>query len=80
MAEWVRARDVRRVILDLRQNPGEDHNNAALLRVSTDPAIDIAGRLTVLTDRLTFSAAANLATQLEQETNARLSASRWAAA
>ena len=72
MAERARAPDVRRVILDLRQNPGGDnHNNAALLRVFTDPAIDIAGRLTVLTDRLTFSAAANLATQLEQETNAR---------
>ena len=31
----------------------------------------LAGRLTVLTDRLTFSAASNLATQLEQSTSAR---------
>lgn len=72
MAERARAPDVRRVIVDLRQNPGGDnHNNAALLRVLTDPAIDVAGRLTVVTDRLTFSAASNLATQLEQATSAR---------
>ena len=73
MAERARAPDVRRVILDLRQNPGGDnHNNPALLRVFADPTIDIAGRLTVLTDRLTFSAAANLATQLEQATKRAL--------
>jgi hypothetical protein len=72
MAERARAPDVRRVILDLRSNPGGDnHNNPALLGVLTDPAIDVAGRLTVLTDRLTFSAASNLATQLEQATSAR---------
>ncbi len=72
MAERARAPDVRCVIIDLRQNPGGDnHNNAALLRVLTDPAIDVAGRLTVVTDRLTFSAASNLATQLEQATSAR---------
>jgi hypothetical protein len=71
MAERARDADVRRVVLDLRQNPGGDnHNNAALLRVFTDPAIDVDGRLTDLTDRLTFSAASNLATQLEQETQA----------
>jgi C-terminal processing protease CtpA/Prc len=72
MAERARAPDVRRVILDLRSNPGGDnHNNPALLRALTDPTIDVPGRLTVLTDRLTFSAASNLATQLERSTNAR---------
>jgi C-terminal processing protease CtpA/Prc len=71
MAERARDPSVRRVVLDLRQNPGGDnHNNAALLRVFTDPAVDVAGRITVLTDRLTFSAAANLATHLERETQA----------
>ena len=72
MAERARAPEVRRVILDLRSNPGGDnHNNAALMRVLVDPTIDAPGRLTVLTDRLTFSAASNLATQLEQSTSAR---------
>jgi C-terminal processing protease CtpA/Prc len=63
--------DVRRVVLDIRQNPGGDnHHNPALVRALGDEAIDSPGRLFVLTDRVTFSAASNLATDLEQQTSA----------
>ncbi len=49
-----------RVILDLRQNPGGDnHNYANLLSHLMAPEIDRSGRFYVLTDRVTFSAAAN---------------------
>jgi hypothetical protein len=59
------------VILDLRQNPGGDnHNYPPILRALADPAIDRDGRLFVLTDRVTFSAAANFATEIEQSTSA----------
>lgn len=63
--------DVDRVVLDLRNNGGGDnHNNAALEEVLADPSIDRKGHLLVLIGRLTFSAAANLATDLEQSTSA----------
>ena len=64
--------DVERVVLDLRQNPGGDnHNNAVLVDVLVDleasrPDVPIV----VLTDRVTFSAASNLATEIEQATDA----------
>jgi len=62
---------VTRVVFDLRQNPGGDnHNIAMLLSVLQDATADRPGSLHVLTDRLTFSAAANFATQLEQNTDA----------
>jgi C-terminal processing protease CtpA/Prc len=41
-----------------------------LEEVLRDPAIDRPGRLFVITGRITFSAAANFATDLEQETGA----------
>jgi hypothetical protein len=60
-----------RIILDLRQNPGGDnHNYANLLSHLTDPEIDRPGRLVVLTDRVTFSAASNFSTEIEQKTDA----------
>ncbi len=60
-----------RVILDLRQNPGGDnHNYANLLSHFTDPDFDRPGHLFVLTDRVTFSAAANFSTEIEQKTQA----------
>jgi hypothetical protein len=63
--------EVTRIVFDLRQNPGGDnHNIAPLLSVLRDAAAAQPGRLYVLTDRLTFSAAANFATQLEQTTDA----------
>ena len=60
-----------RIIIDLRQNPGGDnHNYANLLSHLTSPEIDRPGRLIVLTDRVTFSAAANFTTEIEQKTGA----------
>jgi hypothetical protein len=41
-----------------------------VLALLKDPAIDREGRLFVLTDHSTFSAASNLATQIEQQTTA----------
>ncbi len=55
-----------RVVLDLRQNPGGDnHNNAPWVSALGD-VVDRGVPLVVLTDRVTFSAASNLATDLEQ--------------
>ncbi|MEO8626232.1 MAG: hypothetical protein ABI452_05990 [Candidatus Limnocylindrales bacterium] len=59
------------VVLDLRQNPGGDnHTSAPLYSVLQEAASQRPSTLYVMTDRLTFSAAANLATQLEQATDA----------
>lgn len=63
--------DVDRVIIDLRENGGGDnHTYGALLSAVQSQAVDRPGRLFVLTDRLTFSAAANFATRMEQTTGA----------
>ena len=63
--------DVDRVVVDLRNNGGGDNNTYRhLLAVLQDPAIDRPGRLVLLIGRLTFSAAANFATELEQTTGA----------
>jgi hypothetical protein len=60
-----------KVILDLRQNPGGDnHFFITLLSVLQNAAIDLPGHLYVLTDRITFSAASNFATSMEQQTSA----------
>jgi hypothetical protein len=62
---------VDRLILDLRQNPGGDNSTyGPLLRLAQAFASDHPGATTVLTDRVTFSAAANLATEIEQSTDA----------
>lgn len=62
---------VDRLVLDLRQNPGGDNSTSApLLSLVQEFAADHPGGLIVLTDRVTFSAAANLATQVEQSTDA----------
>jgi hypothetical protein len=63
--------DVDRVVVDLRNNGGGDNRTYGhLLGILQDPAIDRPGRLTVLIGRLTFSAAANFATELEGTTGA----------
>jgi hypothetical protein len=63
--------DVARVVLDLRHNGGGDNTTLGPLEATLrDPAIDRPGRLYVIIGRITFSAAANLATDLEQETHA----------
>jgi len=67
--EGATAPGVEQVILDLRQNPGGDNNRyVGLLSVLTDERINQPGRLFVLTDRRTFSAASNLSTEVEQKT------------
>jgi hypothetical protein len=63
--------DVDRVVLDLRQNPGGDNRTyAGLLAAVQAPTVNRPGHLVVMIDRVTFSAAANLATQIEQSTSA----------
>ena len=65
------APDVDRVVLDLRQNGGGDnHTYLRLLSAVRTPTIDRPGRLFMLTDRLTFSAAANFSTEVEGLTGA----------
>ena len=59
--------DVSRVVVDLRHNGGGDNTTMGHFEdVLRDPAINRPGRLVVLIGRLTFSAAANFATDLEQ--------------
>jgi len=59
---------VTRVIFDLRHNPGGNNTTYPYLLAILN---DIEQPLWVLTDRRTFSAASNLATELEQSTDAR---------
>ncbi len=64
------ATNIERVVLDLRQNPGGDnHTYRGLLDILLRADVDIPGRVFVLTDRTTFSAA-NLATEIERTTQA----------
>jgi hypothetical protein len=64
--------DVDRVVLDLRHNGGGDNTTyGPLLAAVRSEAVDRAGRLFLLTDRITFSAAANFSTEVEQSTTAR---------
>jgi hypothetical protein len=63
--------DVARVVVDLRHNGGGDNTTLGPIDLALrDPAIDRPGRLYVITGRVTFSAAANFVTDLEQETAA----------
>ncbi len=67
----IEAGGISRVVLDLRNNGGGDNTTLLPLEdLLRDPAVDRPGRLFVLIGRLTFSAAANLATDLESETSA----------
>lgn len=60
-----------RVVLDLRFNPGGNNTTyGPLLDALQDPSIDRPGRLLVLIGRSTFSAAGNLATELDVTTSA----------
>jgi C-terminal processing protease CtpA/Prc len=63
--------DVDRVVVDLRQNPGGDnHEYPPMLSILEEWSAAHPGRLFVITDRVTFSAASNFATELEQRTDA----------
>jgi C-terminal processing protease CtpA/Prc len=58
-------------VLDLRQNPGGDNTTyGPLLELAQDFAEAHPGELRVLIDRVTFSAASNLSTEVEQSTDA----------
>jgi hypothetical protein len=67
----VEAGGISRVVLDLRHNGGGDNTTVlALEELLRDPRVDRPGRLFVIVGRNTFSAAANLATDLERDTSA----------
>jgi hypothetical protein len=69
--ELVDADEVRRLVLDLRQNPGGDNGTyGSVLELVQDFADRHPGELRVLIDRVTFSAASNLATEIEGSTDA----------
>ncbi len=75
MANWaarlVKSRKVRRVVVDVRLNPGGDnHTYAPLFAVLRSKAVNRPGRLVVLISRSTFSAAENFITDLERRTRA----------
>ncbi|HET7808040.1 MAG TPA: hypothetical protein VFK71_06040 [Gaiellaceae bacterium] len=62
---------VRRVIVDVRLNPGGDnHTYVDLLRALRSRTVNRPGRLFVLISRSTFSAAQNFITELERRTRA----------
>jgi hypothetical protein len=62
---------VRRVIVDVRLNPGGDnHTYVDLLRALRSRTVNRRGRLVVLISRSTFSAAQNFITELERKTKA----------
>ena len=68
--ERAQADDVERVVIDLRHNSGGDNTTLSQLELALrDPAIDQPGRLYAIIGRVTFSAAANFATDLEQATS-----------
>jgi len=69
---WMESGEATRLFLDLRQNPGGDNGTyGPLLRLLQEFAEMHPGSLSVLTDRVTFSAASNLATEIERTTDAR---------
>jgi peptidase S41-like protein len=64
-------KQVRRVIVDVRLNPGGDnHTYVDLLRALRSWSVNRPGRLVVLISRSTFSAAQNFITELERKTRA----------
>jgi hypothetical protein len=68
---YLAAGGVNRVVVDLRWNPGGNNRTyPPLLSALLDPAVDRPGRLYVLTSRVTFSAATNFATELDQRSSA----------
>jgi C-terminal processing protease CtpA/Prc len=71
VARLAKKRKVRRVIVDVRLNPGGDnHTYAPLLRALRAKSVNRPGRLLVLISRSTFSAAQNFITELERRTRA----------
>ncbi len=76
-ADGLRARaqnpKVRRVIVDVRINPGGDNTAyRSLLDVLRSRLVNRPGRLVLLTGRVTFSAAGNFAAEVDARTQARI--------
>jgi hypothetical protein len=70
--QWLDRDEADRLVLDLRQNPGGDNGTyGRLFRLVVDFAEAHPGGVTLLIDRVTFSAASNLATEIERATDAR---------
>jgi Peptidase family S41 len=68
-----RSRKVRRIVVDLRLNQGGDNTQySELLQALRRPVVSRAGRLRVLIGRHTYSAAGNLAADIDASTRARL--------
>jgi Peptidase family S41 len=71
LARLLKSRKVRRVVVDVRLNPGGDnHTYVPLLKILRSKAVNRPGRLVVLISRSTFSAAANFITELDRKTKA----------
>ena len=69
VSRLAKQRKVRRVIVDVRLNPGGDnHTYVPLLAALRSKRINKPGRLVVLIGRSTFSAAENFITELERKT------------
>jgi hypothetical protein len=70
LKERAREDDVKRVVIDLRHNSGGDNTTLAPLELALrEPEIDRPGRLFAIIGRVTFSAAANFATDIEGSTS-----------
>jgi peptidase S41-like protein len=71
VSKLAKRRQVRRVIVDVRLNPGGDnHTYVPLLAALRRKTVNRPGRLVVLIGRSTFSAAQNFITELERKTRA----------
>ena len=68
-----RGKKVRRIVVDLRLNPGGDNTQySELLEVLRRREVSRGGRLRVLIGRHTYSAAGNLAADIDTSTRAKL--------
>jgi Peptidase family S41 len=71
LTRLVRGEKVRRVVVDVRLNPGGDNRTyGPLTSLFASPAVNRRGRLYLLTGRATFSAAANFAAEIDRDTRA----------
>jgi hypothetical protein len=70
LRERAKEDDVERIVIDLRHNSGGDNTTLSPLELALrEPEIDRPGRLFAIIGRVTFSAAANFATDIEGATS-----------
>jgi hypothetical protein len=70
LRERAKEDDIERVVIDLRHNSGGDNTTLSPLELALrDPTMNREGRLFAIIGRVTFSAAANFATDLEGSTS-----------